>query len=75
MKDEYNNECPYDFKNIQFIIPGVYEDYGYTFGGSVDGSFSQKGLYAFYNNSIGSYYNKYYDSYSLPSNIFLGDSS
>lgn len=75
MKDEYNNECPYDFKNIQFTIPGVYEDYGYTFGGSMDGSFSQKGLYAFYNNSIGSYYNKYYDSYSLPSNIFLGDSS
>ena len=19
MKDEWNNECPYDFKNIQFI--------------------------------------------------------
>jgi hypothetical protein len=27
MKDEYNNECPYDFKNIQFIRLLDNEDY------------------------------------------------
>ena len=34
MKDEFNNECPYDFKNIQFRHPNdtdTYPDYYYTF--------------------------------------------
>lgn len=30
MKDEFNNECPYDFKNILFTKSGVYEN-AYTF--------------------------------------------
>lgn len=29
MKDEYNNECPYDFKNIRYKISGT--TYAYTF--------------------------------------------
>ena len=29
MKDEWNNECPYDFKNIQFIRPIFVDDDGY----------------------------------------------
>ncbi|OQA47234.1 MAG: hypothetical protein BWY47_01473 [Bacteroidetes bacterium ADurb.Bin302] len=35
MKDEWNNECPYDFKNIQFKKSNVFL---YTFGGTADNS-------------------------------------
>ena len=35
MKDEWGNECPYDFKNIQFRKSGVFL---YTFGGATDSS-------------------------------------
>ena len=35
MKDEWNNECPYDFKNIQFKKSEVFL---YTFGGTTDDS-------------------------------------
>ena len=35
MKDEWNNECPYDFKNIQFKKSDVFL---YTFGGTTDNS-------------------------------------
>ena len=35
MKDEWGNECPYDFKNIQFKKSGVFL---YTFGGTADNS-------------------------------------
>ena len=35
MKDEWNNECPYDFKNIQFKKSDVFL---YTFGGATDNS-------------------------------------
>ena len=35
MKDEWNNECPYDFKNIQFKKAGVFL---HTFGGAADDS-------------------------------------
>ena len=38
MKDEWNNECPYDFKNIQFKKSGVFL---YTFGGSADNSLTR----------------------------------
>ena len=35
MKDEWGNECPYDFKNIQFLKSSLFL---YTFGGTTDGS-------------------------------------
>ena len=35
MKDEWGNECPYDFKNIQFKESDVFL---YTFGGTTDNS-------------------------------------
>ena len=35
MKDEWGNECPYDFKNIQFKKSDVFL---YTFGGTADDS-------------------------------------
>ena len=35
MKDEWGNECPYDFKNIQFKKSDVFL---YTFGGATDDS-------------------------------------
>ncbi len=35
MKDEWGNECPYDFKNIQFMKDSVRV---YTFGGATDNS-------------------------------------
>ena len=40
MKDEWGNECPYDFKNIQFKHPKdttTYPDYYYTFSTIIDG--------------------------------------
>lgn len=38
MKDEYNNECPYDFKNIMFKIdsPNFQDDFYYTFSHLID---------------------------------------
>lgn len=35
MKDEWNNECPYDFKNIKYLKNSVLL---YTFGGTADDS-------------------------------------
>jgi len=35
MKDEWGNECPYDFKNIQYLKNDVWV---YTFGGTTDNS-------------------------------------
>ena len=35
MKDEWGNECPYDFKNIQYLKNSVWL---YTFGGEIDNS-------------------------------------
>src|SRR5574344_577270 len=35
MKDEWGNECPYDFKNIQYLKNSVWV---YTFGGTTDNS-------------------------------------
>ena len=38
MKDEYNNECPYDFKNIRYmhLLDESTIEYHYTFGGVND---------------------------------------
>ena len=38
MKDEWGNECPYDFKNIQFNKSSVFL---YTFGGATDDSLTR----------------------------------
>lgn len=51
MKDEWNNECPYDFKNIKFqrwtvtadqehpyfVVDNADNNYGYYYGAKVDG--------------------------------------
>ena len=40
MKDEFNNECPYDFKNILFHTSECYYDeYPYTFHKFINGEF------------------------------------
>ena len=38
MKDEFNNECPYDFKNIMFYYNGTYTYY-YTFSFTNDNDY------------------------------------
>ena len=55
MKDEFNNECPYDFKNIKFKHPNdtkTYPDYYYTFtiisSGAVN-DYSLDGAYCYGN--------------------------
>ena len=82
MKDEYNNEAPYDFKNIQFIRTldedgNLDEENGedtwcYTFGGTIDRSIRHNGLHTFNNNSIGTCYEGCSESFNLPDNVFLG---
>ena len=66
MKDEYNNEAPYDFKNIQFIRKlnhsGHFnpndtdstDTWCYTFGGTLDRSIIQPqyGRRVYFNNSV-----------------------
>ena len=66
MKDEFGNECPYDFKNIQFKV-GAKENAGtvanvfyYTFSvasGTNDATVTDHSLNGFYcyNNKIGKY--------------------
>jgi len=67
MKDEYNNECPYDFKNILFTNDSYGIDSSYTFSSSnnEDRSIS---TWACYNNTIKS--NTSGISHYLPRNIF-----
>lgn len=82
MKDEFNNECPYDFKNIMFMrqvdANGAYApDSGvdrlcYTFGGAqCDRSLPQEGLYTYNNNSIAA--SAGWSHYTLPNNVFLSE--
>ena len=83
MRDEFANECPYDFKNIQFIRT-LDEDgnldkengtdtWCYTFGGAqCDRSIPQEGMKEYNNNSIGSRYMGCDENYWLPDNVFLG---
>jgi hypothetical protein len=85
MKDEYNNECPYDFKNIQFMrcldeegnldTENGEDTWCYTFGGSqCDRSIRQEDLHTFNNNRIGTYYMGCNEAFSIPNNVFLGTS-
>lgn len=82
MKDEYNNECPYDFKNIQFSrllnengeldTENGTETWCYTFGGKhCDRSIRQEGLHTYNNNSISTCYYGCDEAFSLPENVFL----
>ena len=61
MKDNYNNECPYDFKNIQYLKNSVWV---YTFGGTTDNSLT--------GNSVGNTIKESISSFklSLNSNTF-----
>ena len=83
MKDEFNNECPYDFKNIQFIrklddegnldLENGYDTWCYTFGGSqCDRSIPHEDYREFINNSIGYNYLGCDENFLLPDNVFLG---
>jgi len=69
MKDEKGNECPYDFKNIQFKVDNVFY---YTFSIMTNGEvFDHSFNKACYGNKMGIYYN---DSVkrSLNENVLLG---
>jgi hypothetical protein len=84
MKDEWNNECPYDFKNIQFKVgaktqPGTVADvFYYTFSiatGTNDATVtdhSLNGVYC-YGNKMGVYMNS--SKQTLPFNIFRNTST
>lgn len=64
MKDEHNNECPYDFKNIQFRDTESYiskNSYYYTFA---------KADVSAYNNYIGAYYHE--NKLTLNCNLIYG---
>ena len=82
MKDEWNNEAPYDFKNIQFIRkvdidmfkfdPENGEDsWCYTFGGFYDRSiYHGDGDTPAYDNFIG-FYSPNPNVLMLPDNVFI----
>lgn len=53
MKDEFGNECPYDFKNIMFYDYATSKDF-YTFECEGDGTITNP--WNFRNNSIGKYF-------------------
>lgn len=84
MKDEWNNECPYDFKNIQFKVgaktqPGTIADvFYYTFSlatGTNDATVtdhSLNGAYCF-GNKISVYINS--SKQTLPFNVFRNTSA
>ena len=85
MKDEYNNECPYDFKNIQFIrkldddgnldLENGTGTWCYTFGGNQwDRSIPQGEMKVFNHNSICPHYTGCDMAFALPKNVFLGNS-
>lgn len=85
MKDEFNNECSYDFKNIQFIrqldedgnldLENGSDTWCYTFGGNQwDRSIPQEEVKIFNHNSICPYYTGCDGAFSLPNNVFLGNS-
>ena len=85
MKDEYNNECPYDFKNIQFIrrldqegnldLENGEDTWCYTFGGMMcDRSIRHDDVHTFNNNSIGTYYTGCDEAFTIPDNVFLSTS-
>jgi len=66
--DEFNNNCPYDFKNIKFAYD---ESYAYTFSGSMNIDMSIEGTNC-YNNVIGKYI--FASLQQLNFTIFLGNS-
>lgn len=72
MIDEFNNDLPYDFKNIQFKSPKDTESniYYYTFsnGNTIDNSLTSNGN--IYNNTIGAYIEN--GIQILNNNVFLG---
>lgn len=63
MKDEFGNECPYDFKNIRFKHPldtTTYSGYYYTFTNLIDTTIKDKSVIKryCYNNVIENCYNE-----------------
>ena len=65
MKDEYGNECPYDFKNIQFKHPNdidTYPDYYYTFTW-IDDNHDIMDTSVFGNNGTLTFYGEIYGVY------------
>ena len=70
MRDEFDNECPYDFKNIQFPRNG---NWCYTFGGFIDRSNINEYLNTYRSNSIGRLHQGIgcISNYKLPKILFL----
>lgn len=78
MKDEWNNECPYDFKNIQFKHPTdstTYPDYYYTFSTVISGTVTDHSLLrgCCYSNTIKEYIKS--NKQHLNNNVFLNTST
>ena len=77
MIDEFNNDCPYDFKNIQFKHPNdttTYPDYYYTFSTVIDGAVIDHSLLQgyCYSNTIKEYITS--KKQYLNNNVFLNTS-
>ena len=82
MKDEFNNECPYDFKNILFTrtISDHYYHNAYTFSNGVDyaftdGSLSKEASINCYNNIIKPRYNGGNRALELNFNVIMSSST
>ena len=72
MKDEWNNECPYDFKNIQYLYSG--STYYYTFHSTEsEHNGDATTLFGKYcrGNKIGKYISVF--NLTLPKNVFWGN--
>lgn len=69
MKDEFNNECSYDFKNITFKVDGSYR---WTFHG-IRGDKSLKQEYRCELNVIKPYWNSSTKKFTLNNNVFIDE--
>jgi len=73
MIDEFNNDCPYDFKNILFTVSGKYTN-AYTFSYTEDSVIKDASLLGIsklcYNNVIRAYINISTSKQPLNSNVF-----
>ena len=76
LKDEWNNECPYDFKNIQFKrVENSVDNWYYTFGTTNDKTITTIENLSVLNNIIESHYDSGSGLQTLNNNIFKGDST
>jgi len=68
MKDEWDNECPYDFKNIQFNYGSKWM---YTFTDATNNNIVDGSIQGYVNDIINNKIkSRYYSKYKIPINIF-----